>query len=114
MSKFISVVKFTVKEGQETDFLNSMKKFSNPEGVIYRKVLKTGDRSYCSIMEWANEQSLANARQQMIAYLDTIRDMLEEISPELGVTDPVSGPIILDEQGLVVEPGGKISGKIKT
>jgi hypothetical protein len=50
----------------------------------------------------------------MIAYLDTIRDMLEEISPELGVTDPVSGPIILDEQGLVVEPGGTISGKIKT
>ena len=69
MSKFISVVKFIVKEGQETDFLNSMKKFSNPEGVIYRKILKTGDRSYCSIVEWVNEQSLANARQQMMAWI---------------------------------------------
>ena len=114
MSKFISVVKFNVKEGKEPDFLDSMKKFSNPEGVIFRKILKTGDRSYCSIVELVNEQSLSNARQQMIAYLDSIRDMLEEISPELGVTDPVSGPIILDEQGLVVEPCGKISGKIKT
>ena len=58
MSKFISVVKFNVKEGKEPDFLDSMKKFSNPEGVIFRKILKTGDRSYCSIVEWVNEQSL--------------------------------------------------------
>jgi hypothetical protein len=57
MSKFISVVKFNVKEGKEPDFLDSMKKFSNPEGVIFRKILKTGDRSYCSIVEWVNEQS---------------------------------------------------------
>ena len=110
----MNVVRFTVKSGDEAKFEDSLKKFINPDGVLFRKVIKTGERSYCSIMEWANEQSLANARQQMIAYLDTIRDMLEEISPELGVTDPVSGPIILDEQGLVVEPGGTISGKIKT
>ena len=50
----------------------------------------------------------------MIAYLDTIRDLLEEISPELGVTDPVSGPVVIDEQGNVTTPGGTISGKIKT
>jgi hypothetical protein len=50
----------------------------------------------------------------MIAYLDTVRDLLEEITPELGVTDPASGPVIIDEQGLVTSPGGTISGKIKT
>jgi hypothetical protein len=91
-----------------------MKKFINPEGVISRKVIQTGERSYCSVVEWVDEGSLANARQQMIAYLDTIRDILEEISPELGVTDPVSGPVVIDEQGLVTSPGGTISGKIKT
>ena len=32
----------------------------------------------------------------------------------LGVTDPVSGPVVIDEQGLVTSPGGTISGKIKT
>ena len=114
MSKFISVVKFIVKEGEESYFMDSMKKFINPEGVISRKVIKTGERSYCSVVEWVDEGSLANARQQMIAYLDTIRDILEEISPELGVTDPVSGPVVIDEQGLVTSPGGTISGKIKT
>ena len=91
-----------------------MKKFINPEGVISRKVIKTGERSYCSVVEWIDEGSLANARQQMIAYLDTIRDILEEISSELGVTDPVSGPLVIDEHGLVTSPGGTISGKIKT
>jgi len=30
----------------------------------------------------------------MVGWLDTIRHMLEEITPELGVTDPVSGPVI--------------------
>ena len=114
MVKFISVVKFKVKEGEESNFTSSMKKFINPEGVISRKVIKTGERSYCSVVEWIDEGSLANARQQMIAYLDTIRDILEEISPELGVTDPVSGPVVIDEQGLVTSPGGTISGKIKT
>ena len=34
----------------------------------------------------------------MIAGLDTVRPMLEEISPELGVTDPVAGPVILESK----------------
>ena len=114
MAKFLSVVRFKVKPGNEESFIDSMKKFSNPDGVITRKVIKTGERSYCSVVEWVDESSLANARQQMIAYLDTVRDLLEEITPELGVTDPASGPVIIDEQGLVTSPGGTISGKIKT
>ena len=36
--------------------------------------------------------------ESMIGWLDTVRDMLEEISPELGVTDPVSGPVIWEKQ----------------
>ena len=114
MAKFLSVVRFKVKPGNEQSFIDSMKKFSNPDGVITRKVIKTGERSYCSVVEWVDENSLANARQQMITYLDTIRDILEELSSELGVTDPVSGPVIVDEQGNVVTPGSSISGKIKT
>ena len=45
MPKFISVVKFVVKEGEVENFTASMKKFVNPDGVIFRKVIKTGDRS---------------------------------------------------------------------
>ena len=75
MPKYINVVRFTVKSGDEAKFEDSLKKFINPDGVLFRKVIKTGERSYCSMMEWADEQSLANARQKMIAYLDTIRDL---------------------------------------
>ena len=45
---------------------------------------------------WENEDAMVDARPQMISLLDTGRDMLEEISPELGVTDPVSGPVVVE------------------
>ena len=48
----------------------------------------------------------------MIAFLDTIRNMLIEFSQDLGVTDPASGPVVIDQSGLVTEPGKTISGKL--
>ena len=112
MSKFISVVKFKVMTGKEDDFINSMKNFHLPDGLIYRKLIKIGDYSYCSIIEWVNEEALENARPKMIAFLDTIRNMLIEFSQDLGVTDPASGPVVIDESGQVAEPGKTISGKL--
>jgi hypothetical protein len=35
------------------------------------------------------------ARPNMIATLDTFRDALEDLGHGLGVTDPVSGPVVL-------------------
>ena len=32
----------------------------------------------------------------LIKFLDTIRPMLEKVSPVLGVTDPVSGPVVAE------------------
>ena len=40
--------------------------------------------------------SLANARPNMIATLDTFRDTLEDLGGGLGVTDPVAGPVVLE------------------
>ena len=113
MSKFISVVKFKVKTEDENNFIESMRKFNLPDGLIYRKLIKTSDTSYCSIIEWANEESLINARPQMITFLDTIRDYLIEFNKDLGVTDPASGPVLIDQSGLVVDPGKTIVGKLK-
>ena len=98
MAKFLSVVRFKVKPGNEQSFIDSMKKFSNPDGVITRKVIKTGERSYCSVVEWVDENSLANARQQMIAYLDTIRDILEELSSELVLRHFLAHQQLLDRR----------------
>ena len=41
-------------------------------------------------------EALAGARPQMIATLDSFRDMLKDLGGTLGVTDPVSGPAVLD------------------
>tara|TARA_B100000575_G_C22822368_1_gene483541 strand:+ start:340 stop:690 length:351 start_codon:yes stop_codon:yes gene_type:complete len=112
MPKFVSIVKFKVKSGEEQNFIESMKNFKLPDGLIYRKLIKTGDNSFCSIIEWANEKSLANARSQMITFLDTIRDILLEFSQDLGVTDPASGPLVIDQVGLIAQPGKTLSGRI--
>ena len=113
MSKFISVVKFKVKTEDENNFIESMQKFNLPDGLIYRKLIKIDEYYYCSIIEWVNEQALQNARPHMIAFLDTIRNMLIEFSQDLGITDPASGPVLIDQSGLVAEPGNTITGKIK-
>ena len=56
----------------------------------------------CTIGEWENEEALAKARDKMIAGLDSkVRSLLEEISPELGVTDPVSGPVIMEDNNML-------------
>ena len=62
------------------------------------KQIQTGPNSMCIIGEWKDEQAIAKARDKMIAGLDAVRPLHEEISPELGVTDPVSGPVIMEDK----------------
>ncbi len=59
-------------------------------------MIKTGERSYCIIGEWADMADIAAARPKMTATLDTFRDTLEDLGSGLGVTDPVSGPVVLE------------------
>ena len=41
-------------------------------------------------------EALAAARPKMVATLDTFRHTLEDLGGGLGVTDPVSGPVVLE------------------
>jgi hypothetical protein len=59
-------------------------------------MIKTGEHSYCIIGEWTDMADLAAARPKMIATLDSFRDTLEDLGAGLGVTDPVSGPVVLE------------------
>ena len=59
-------------------------------------MIKSGERSYCIIGEWTDMTDLAAARPKMIATLDTFRGTLEDLGGGLGVTDPVSGPVVLE------------------
>ena len=61
------------------------------EGQERSYTVKTGDREYIFFGVWSSEESLINARSEMIGNLDSIRDLLEELSDDLGVTEPRSG-----------------------
>ena len=91
-----NAVRFRVKPGREQEFLDAHKKVeANWPGLRHANMIKTGERTYCIIAEWSDMNSLAAARPNMIKTLDSFRDTLEDLGGGLGVTDPVSGPVVL-------------------
>ena len=91
-----NAVRFRVKPGREQEFLDAHKKVeANWPGLRHANMIKTGERTYCIIAEWSDMDSLAAARPNMIKTLDSFRDTLEDLGGGLGVTDPVSGPVVL-------------------
>ena len=92
-----NAVRFRVKPGRDQEFLDAHKKIAASwPGLRRVNMIKTADRSYCIIAEWDDMDSLAKARPSMIATLDTFRGTLEDLGGGLGVTDPVSGPVVLE------------------
>jgi quinol monooxygenase YgiN len=92
-----NVVRFRVKPGREEEFLDAHRRVqANWPGLKKVNMIKTGERSYCIIGEWADMSDLAAARPNMTATLDTFRDTLEDLGFGLGVTDPISGPVVLE------------------
>jgi len=96
MSAF-NVVRFRVKPGRDQDFIDAHRK-SRADFAGFRRgsLVKTGEHTYCIIGEWDCFDSLAAARPQMIALLDSFRDTLEDLGGGLGLTDPVSGETVLE------------------
>ena len=96
MSAF-NIVKFRVKPGREDEFLDAHRNGkANFPGLDRGVIIKTGDRTYCVIGEWADMATVAKARENMIATLNTFRETLEDLGGGLGVTDAASGPVVLD------------------
>ena len=92
-----NVVRFRVKRGCDQEFLDAHKRISTDwRGLKRVNMIKTGDQSYCIVGEWADMDALASARPQMIATLDTFRHLLDDLGGGLGVTDPISGPVVLE------------------
>jgi hypothetical protein len=76
-------------EAAETDFAG-MRRFA---------IVNTGPSAYCIIGEWNSFDDLAAARPGMISILDTFRHMLDDLGDGLGVSDPVSGQLVLERTG---------------
>jgi len=92
-----NAVRFRVKPGRDQDFLDAHQKIPRDwPGLKHINIIKTGDHNYCIIGEWTDMDALAAARPRMIGTLDTFRHLLEDLGAGLGVTDPVSGPVVLE------------------
>ena len=100
MAKFMNVVRSKVKEGMKDEYMKKLQDFFNnmkgTDGLISMKQIQTGPNNMCIVGEWKDADSIAKARDKMIAGLDAVRPLLEEISPEQGVTDPISGSVIME------------------
>ena len=91
-----NAVRFRVKPGRDQEFLDAHKNIAADwPGLRLVNLIKTGEGRYCIIAEWDDMEALAKARAMMIATLDRMRDTLEDLGGGLGVTDPVSGPVVL-------------------
>ncbi len=92
-----NAVRFRVKPGRDQEFLDAHKNVPTDwPGLKHVNMIKTGEGTYCIIAEWTDMGALAAARPKMVGTLDTFRHMLEDLGGGLGVTDPVSGPVVLE------------------
>lgn len=91
-----NAVRFRVKPGREQDFLDAHADVGRDwPGLRHANIIKTGERDYCIIAEWTDTDALAQARPNMIATLNGFRDTLEDLGNGRGVTDAVSGAVVL-------------------
>ena len=91
-----NIVRFRVKPGHEQKFIAAHRGI-NPgfKGFRGGALVRTGEHTFCVIGEWANFARLVNARPQMIGLLDSFREHLEDLGGGLGLTDPVSGEMVV-------------------
>ena len=96
MSAF-NVVRFRVRPGHDEAFLAAHREGrARWPGLERGTMIRTGEGTYCLIGEWSSPDALVAARAAMIATLNTFRDTLEDLGNGLGVTDAVSGPVVLE------------------
>ena len=97
----MNVVHLRVKPGREDDFLKLHRELTATDMPGSRKlwVVKAGERSYIVVGEWEGFDALAAARPAMIANLDRMRDMLEDLGGGRGVTEPWSGEVVVEIAG---------------
>ena len=67
---------------------------TNFEGMTQRYIDKTGDYDYFFVGIWKSGEAIVAQRSAMTAHLDEGRGFMEELSPELAVTESVSGNIV--------------------
>jgi hypothetical protein len=93
-----NVVRMRVKPGRNEDYIEAHRAIDRDTfpGMRSVAIIQTGDRDFCLIGEWDSMDAIVAARPKMIETLDRSREMLEDLGGDLGVTDPVSGEVVLE------------------
>lgn len=93
----MNVVHMRVKPGMEAEFVRLHNDFDMKAmpGGRNTWLVKSGERSFVVVGEWDNMAAMAAARPAMIASLDKLRPILEDLGGGRGVTEPWSGDVTL-------------------
>jgi quinol monooxygenase YgiN len=92
-----NVVKFRVKPGEEDAFLDAHRNGrAKWLGLERGFIIKTGEQTFCLIGTWSSQEALIAARPAMIKTLNSFRSLLEDQGGGRGITDAVSGTVVLD------------------
>ena len=94
--EFMNIVRAKVKPDHLDEYIELNKEFPKFKGMLESKLVKTDDYTFYYVGTWESEEAIAAQRDNMIANLDKMRHMLE-LSPELGLTDPVSGSVVVSK-----------------
>ena len=105
----MNIVHMRVKPGREQEFvaLHKALDLTTWTGGHSFWIVKTGERDFCVVGEWESMSAMAGARPQMIASLDRLRPLLEDLGGGRGVTEPWSGDVALK-----VSPSGDAGNAI--
>ena len=93
-----NVVRMRVKPGRNDDYLETHRAIDRDKfpGMQSVAIIQTGERDFCLIGRWDSMDAIVAARPKMIETLDRSREMLENFGGDFGVTDPVSGDVVLE------------------
>ena len=90
----MNIVHMRVKPGREAEFAEIHRNLGQMAGSRNFWVVKTGERDFCIVGEWQSHADMAAARPAMIANLDKLRPLLEDLGGGRGVTEPWSGEVV--------------------
>ena len=95
----MNVVHMRVKPGMEADYIRLHKDFDAKASPGSRNfwLVKSGERSFIVIGEWESMAAMVAARPAMIANLDKLRPILEDLGGGRGVTEPWAGEVALHQ-----------------
>ena len=93
----MNVVHMRVKPGKMDEFVRLHEDFDlrSAPGGRNLWLMKSGENSVVVIGEWDDTAALFAARPAMIASLDKLRLILEDLGGGRGVTEPWSGEVLL-------------------